>query len=508
LGRVRCGTTAFGVFEKLYSVFPDAFDFVAIMPAAQIFDPSRGYAENVPYEVNVRNADQNIGLGTVDRGAEFHSPARLKSMIYHSFGYGAILDHEVGHRWVLGFGRSLGLSDGVHWDANTDIGGQMASFVFLPGGRTGRLTDNADGTWRVERDPANREPYSKLDLYLMGLLPPAAVPPLHKLTNPDFADPDRHASTPSTGVPPGGPPRHGSEEPPAGGGQEHTPGRGACSHQRATARRRRRATFHHLHRRRLPGSTPSCRHPIRTPPEESSPCSDTIFRLSSAGAAPPVLPGARSPPAAVFTAGRDRHGRSRSPPRASTGVPAGQENLVLTVPAATTLKITGGWNSDFSARVANPTLTILDGGSLDSVLWAEVGAGSTLELNALLLRFGHASRARPPSSAPCACSSLHRHERCEWRARLSPPSVRELDPNPSLLRRCAAPTRGGGLITRRGRTAARFTLSTCFENNVAEVVASPVRPRSRLRGARRGDQRQDPRQHGARQRGARPEAAA
>jgi hypothetical protein len=191
LGRVRCGTTAFGVFEKLYSVFPDAFDFVAIMPAAQIFDPSRGYAENVPYEVNVRNADQNIGLGTVDRGAEFHSPARLKSMIYHSFGYGAILDHEVGHRWVLGFGRSLGLSDGVHWDANTDIGGQMASFVFLPGGRTGRLTDNADGTWRVERDPANREPYSKLDLYLMGLLPPAAVPPLHKLTNPDFADPDR-----------------------------------------------------------------------------------------------------------------------------------------------------------------------------------------------------------------------------------------------------------------------------------------------------------------------------
>lgn len=191
LGRVRCGTTAFGVFAKLYSVLPDAFDFVAIMPAAQIFDPSRGYAENVPYEVNVRNADQHIGLGVFDRGAEFHSPARLKSMVYHSFGYGSILDHEVGHRWVLGFGRGLGLSDGVHWEALTDIGGQMASFVFLPGGRTGRLADNGDGTWRVERPPGNREPYSKLDLYLMGLLPPASVPPVHKLVNPDFSDPER-----------------------------------------------------------------------------------------------------------------------------------------------------------------------------------------------------------------------------------------------------------------------------------------------------------------------------
>lgn len=194
LGAVKCGDTAFGAFEKLYSVLPDMFDIVIVMPAAQIFDPARNYSENVPYAVPVKNKIRNIGMEIFDNSARFFSKGRLRCMVYHSFGTGQILDHEVGHAWsAWHFARSLGIgeSDTAHWADNTDIGGQMASFVSSPGGRTGHLFDNGDGTWRIEREPGDNDPYSALDLYLMGLIPASEVPPIHKLINPNYTNPDR-----------------------------------------------------------------------------------------------------------------------------------------------------------------------------------------------------------------------------------------------------------------------------------------------------------------------------
>ncbi|MEW6366519.1 MAG: choice-of-anchor X domain-containing protein [Acidobacteriota bacterium] len=192
LGSVKCGKTAYYAFQKLYSVSPDSFDFVFVMPAAQIFDPSRDYAENVPYEVPVKNAVQHIGQTIFDNTANFGSEGRLRGMVYHSFGYGAILDHEIGHGWsAWGFGQSLGITDGVHWEENTDIAGQMSLYVFAPGGVTGHLYSNGDGTWRIAREPGDDDRYSMLDLYLMGLVPQGKVPPVHKLINPDYSDPDR-----------------------------------------------------------------------------------------------------------------------------------------------------------------------------------------------------------------------------------------------------------------------------------------------------------------------------
>lgn len=194
LGEVKCGDTALYAFEQLYSVMPDVFDTVIVMPAAQIFDPSRDYAENVPYEVNVRNKIQHIGLPVFNSTAKFSSKGRLSSMVYHSFDEGAILDHEVGHRWSAFFGYGLelcGESPDSHWLEDTDIGGQMGKFVLLPGGRSGQLVDNGDGTWRVERQPDDNNLYSKLDLYLMGLIPPGEVPPVHKLIKPNYSNPDR-----------------------------------------------------------------------------------------------------------------------------------------------------------------------------------------------------------------------------------------------------------------------------------------------------------------------------
>jgi hypothetical protein len=198
LGYVHCGKTQFGVFEELYSVYDDIFDFVIIMPAHPIFDPERSYGENVPYYVRAKNEIENIGMDIFDNTIAFHSDGRLMGMIYHSWGGGAILDHEIGHAWAADMGEVYGLTRcdqcyGNHWNPNSDIGGQMGAFLFHPDVQygAGHLHDNGDGTWRIERVPDDNRIYSPLELYVMGLIPPEEVPPVHLLINPDITDAQR-----------------------------------------------------------------------------------------------------------------------------------------------------------------------------------------------------------------------------------------------------------------------------------------------------------------------------
>ncbi|MBN2030117.1 T9SS type A sorting domain-containing protein [bacterium] len=193
LGDVRCGKEHFEASQLLYSVLPDSFDFIIVMPAHHIFDPDRNYAENTPYFVRAKNDIQNIGIVLFDNTSQFGSAGRLRGTIYHSWGYGSILDHEIGHSWCADLGESLNLTKcadcyGLHWNPLSDIGGQMAAFLFYSEG-TGHLKDNGDGTWRIERDPDDNRLYSNLDLYAMGLIPSSEVQPVHLLVNPDLTDP-------------------------------------------------------------------------------------------------------------------------------------------------------------------------------------------------------------------------------------------------------------------------------------------------------------------------------
>lgn len=195
LGYIHCGQSQFGVFEKLYSVYPDAFDFVIIMPAHPIYDPSRDFAENVPYFIGARNDVENIGAAIFDNTGRFYSDGRLKGMIYHSWGYGSILDHEFGHRWSAYLGTAYDVSGcedcfGPHWNPLSDIAGQMSAFIMHPDAPygAGHLLSNGDGTWRIDRQPGNDTPYSSIDLYAMGLIPSSEVEPIHILVDPDTTD--------------------------------------------------------------------------------------------------------------------------------------------------------------------------------------------------------------------------------------------------------------------------------------------------------------------------------
>ena len=190
VANVFCGTTNYMAFRKLYSVFPDMFDTAIVTPAMTLFHPLT-FGENVPYEVPVKNEVQHIGMPLVDKTSEFGSAGRLKSVIYHSFGDVAIIDHEIAHTWGATIGLGLGLlqqRDFEHWDELTDIGGQLGAYYFSDDGQyIGHFKDNGDGTWRLVAN-SEVEKYSPLELYIMGFISPDQVPPIHILSNIDLAD--------------------------------------------------------------------------------------------------------------------------------------------------------------------------------------------------------------------------------------------------------------------------------------------------------------------------------
>ncbi len=193
VAELYCGKGNYNAFLKFYSVMPDDFDFTLLMPGMQMLRPN-GFGENVPYDVLVTNAVQNIGIDIMDDSALFGSDGRLKSMIYHSFGGYSIFDHEIGHSWGPAIGYSLGLlehpGNQSHWNQMTDIGGQMGYFYFADSGDVGNFAYNGDGTWHLVYN-TDIPPYSPLELYVMGLIPPEEVPPIHILESPDLSDPER-----------------------------------------------------------------------------------------------------------------------------------------------------------------------------------------------------------------------------------------------------------------------------------------------------------------------------
>ena len=194
ISNVYCGKSNFNGYRKFYSVMPDEFDFAVLMPGMQIFRPS-ALGENVPYHVAVSNDIENISWRIFSDAGQFGSAGRLRSAIYNSFGSIDVLDHEFGHSWMVGIGRLLGLMHETdpnvqmgHWNKMADMQGQMGYYYFDDSGAVGHFAYNGDETWRLILN-TTVEPYSPLELYLMGLVPPEEVPDIHILQYPDVSDP-------------------------------------------------------------------------------------------------------------------------------------------------------------------------------------------------------------------------------------------------------------------------------------------------------------------------------
>lgn len=178
---IHCGKGNELVFRKFFEVFKDRFHFLAVMPVTNVYNPTN-FSENVPYFVWAKNNIRNVGMEVFNNTGSFGSKGKLEGIFYHSFGYGAILDHEIGHNWGIYIGDALGFSSGSHYNAYCNLVGQMGNMPQL------RLEDNGDGTYKATKvwDEQTDHPYTPLTLYLMGLIPPSEVPPVMALKNTNY----------------------------------------------------------------------------------------------------------------------------------------------------------------------------------------------------------------------------------------------------------------------------------------------------------------------------------
>jgi subtilase family serine protease len=192
--------------QRFYLTHGDNYDFIVVFTN---FEFETGGA--IAFHSLVRNQVTGIGKPVVDNGVFFGSPGRLHGFVdmaaidrYSRFPLSAragvplsvepsqpgwrdtlnVLAHEVGHQWLAraryrdGTGASsaalLG-RDGSHWSYLLD---SDASIMYGSDWR-----QQPAGDWRAERVS---EGYSPLDLYLMGLAPPARVAPFTLLRNPEI----------------------------------------------------------------------------------------------------------------------------------------------------------------------------------------------------------------------------------------------------------------------------------------------------------------------------------
>ena len=169
--------------ERFYEYFHDDFDFLIFVSNLSLFnhnpfEPTWWELEYEGVYHGVMNDVQGIGEGMYSLNREWGSEDALKGTIHVSysgaFSIGPAL-HELMHRWgnyivLTGFGPHWGFSS-----ANGQLGGfDISDLVDHGGGRYSvGSTDPAPYGWR-----AHIKPYSPIELYLAGLIPPEEVPDL------------------------------------------------------------------------------------------------------------------------------------------------------------------------------------------------------------------------------------------------------------------------------------------------------------------------------------------
>ena len=168
--------------ERFYDHFNDEFDFLMFVPNLQPGQHEPGVNIVASY-AGVKNDVKGIGESTFTNSDSFGSAGKLQGVI--NFGSYAIYSgrrsilfegptlHELMHRWA---NFIVPTSYGGHWgfsSANGNIGGfDIANLVDHGGGRY------TAGSFTIAGEVDNVRPYSPIELYLAGFIPPGEVPDL------------------------------------------------------------------------------------------------------------------------------------------------------------------------------------------------------------------------------------------------------------------------------------------------------------------------------------------
>ncbi|MDE3256624.1 MAG: leucine-rich repeat domain-containing protein [Gemmatimonadota bacterium] len=165
---------------RFYEYFSDAFDFLVFMPSLH-WEQLDSKAFGGAYYASVKNEVQGTGQ-TIYFDASWGSEGKLQGAVFFAHAASSKPEHtglvwgpglhELMHRWAnFIVGPSI-----PHWDftsANGILGGfDIAKLVDHGGGRYSAPNVYTGGWAR------NLKPYSPIEMYLAGLIPPEQVPDL------------------------------------------------------------------------------------------------------------------------------------------------------------------------------------------------------------------------------------------------------------------------------------------------------------------------------------------
>jgi hypothetical protein len=156
------------LMQHIYVAFPDdPFDFAVVFA-------TRTTGDGIPRSLGIANDVGGINLARFDNSASYGSAGRLQQVVFQNGKtLGLEINHELGHRWAAYLNKpalNLSLPTGFHWGASDHVG-QMGNGPYLEAEAGGYRVGNGGGADHFESNP-----FSMLELYLMGLVPPEEVP--------------------------------------------------------------------------------------------------------------------------------------------------------------------------------------------------------------------------------------------------------------------------------------------------------------------------------------------
>ena len=174
-GRLKTDPIDFEALARaFFTHYEDAFDYLMVLSNHRYTDNE--YYPYVGIHLSARNDVDGTGKSRYSRNQTLGSAGRLNAILHFPYNnvlpWGPVL-HEIMHSWA---NFTIPTAAGGHWgfsSANGQLGGFDRSNLVDHGG--GRYSAGRFGTFA---NGGNGVPYSPIELYFAGLIPPSEVPDL------------------------------------------------------------------------------------------------------------------------------------------------------------------------------------------------------------------------------------------------------------------------------------------------------------------------------------------
>ena len=170
--------------QGFFAHYEDAFDYLMVF--SNLVDIEDSQTEYYGLHMGVQNTIQGIGKSRYSRNQTVGSAGKLNAILHFPYKW-ALLEgpslHEIMHSWA---NYTIPTALRVHWgfsSANGQLGGfDRANLIEHGGGRY------AAGFFGLIANFGNSLPYSPIELYFAGLIPPSEVPDLWVAEDGEWTD--------------------------------------------------------------------------------------------------------------------------------------------------------------------------------------------------------------------------------------------------------------------------------------------------------------------------------